>query len=81
MIVFDLKCRDGHTFEEWFASSADSEAKLAAHQLRCPTCGDSHLQKAVSAARVASGASEPAVGPCGLPACAGGVCQMSSSAR
>jgi hypothetical protein len=27
MIVFNLKCAEGHAFEEWFASSAEYEAR------------------------------------------------------
>jgi hypothetical protein len=73
MIVFDLKCRDGHTFEEWFASSSDYEKK-AAGGLACPTCGDTHVEKALSAPRVNGGAREPAPAPCGLPQCGAGTC-------
>ena len=76
MIVFNLKCDQGHAFEEWFASSADYEARTAAHEVTCPDCGDTHVVKAISAPRVNGGASAPAAGPCGLPACGGGMCQM-----
>ncbi len=75
MIVFNLQCGSGHGFEEWFNSSADYEAKLAAREVVCPECGDTHLTKAVSAPRIGGGASEP-VAPCGLPACGAGGCQM-----
>jgi hypothetical protein len=76
MIVFNLKCREGHTFEEWFASSGAYEGKVAAHELRCPECGDDHIEKGISAPRVNGSAAAPAVGPCGLAACGNGVCQM-----
>ena len=78
MIVFNLKCREGHTFEEWFASSAEYEAKASTRELECPHCGDTQVAKGLSAPRINGGAKTPgpAVGPCGLPACAGGVCQM-----
>jgi hypothetical protein len=75
MIVFNLQCAGGHGFEEWFVSSADFEARMAAHQVACPECGGTDLTKAVSAPRVNGGASAPAA-PCGLSACAGGTCQM-----
>lgn len=78
MIVFNLKCGDGHTFEEWFASSAEYERKSAAHALHCPECGDDRIEKGISAPRVNGGAAAaPApVGPCGLPQCGMGGCQM-----
>ena len=75
MIVFNLQCGSGHGFEEWFASSDDYEAKMVAHEVACPECGDTDLTKAVSAPRVNGGTSEPAA-PCGLPACGAGGCQM-----
>jgi hypothetical protein len=80
VIVFNLKCSGGHAFEEWFASSAEYEAKTAAHELICPECGDTCVEKGISAPRINGGASEPApaTGPCGLPACARGVCQMTN---
>jgi hypothetical protein len=77
MIVFNLRCRDGHTFEEWFASSREFQSKADAQALRCPECGDAHIEKGISAPRVNGGAAAaPAVGPCGLPQCGAGVCQM-----
>lgn len=77
MIVFDLRCAHGHVFEEWFASSADFEAKTAAHEIACPQCGDHDVGKALQAPHVAGGsAAEPAAASCGLPACATGACPM-----
>ncbi|MGF1641229.1 MAG: DUF1178 family protein [Rhodospirillales bacterium] len=77
MIVFNLRCDRGHTFEEWFASGADYENKAAAHEVVCPDCGDTHVVKALSAPRINAGAAAPAAAtPCGLPACAGGTCAM-----
>jgi hypothetical protein len=80
VIVFNLKCAEGHGFEEWFASSPDYEAKAAARALVCPECGSTHIEKGLSAPRINGGAQAPApaAGPCGLPACAGGVCQMAN---
>lgn len=79
MIVFDLKCPQGHRFEEWFASSDDFESKLASHAVRCPECGEHHLEKAIMAPRVNGGAQAPAVGPCGQAACAAGPCAFAGS--
>ncbi len=76
MIVFDLHCDQGHTFETWFASRADYDRRQAAGEISCPECGDTQVTKALSAPRINGGAAAPApVGPCGLPACGAGVCQ------
>ncbi len=61
MIVFNLKCANGHIFEEWFRSSSDYEDRRDAHDIACPTCGDHTVEKAVMAPRLGSSApSEPA---------------------
>jgi hypothetical protein len=75
MIVFDLMCGDGHTFEQWFSSSADYDAQAREHALRCPECGGTEVAKALSAPRVNGGAA-PAAAPCGLPACGTGGCGL-----
>lgn len=76
MIVFEFKCAHGHTFEEWFASSTEYEAKSSAHLLVCPECGGNHIKKQFSAPRVNSGALAP-LGPCGRPCgSTDGVCGM-----
>ncbi len=72
MIVFNLKCADGHVFEEWFRSSGEFEARQAAHEIECPTCGDRHVEKAIMAPRVNGGAKPEPVG-CG-GGCASGSC-------
>jgi hypothetical protein len=78
MIVFNLKCASGHTFEEWFATSAEFDAKTDAGALSCPECGDHDIAKAITAPRINGGAAAPAVGPCGLPQCGAGACAMES---
>ncbi|MCU0839765.1 MAG: DUF1178 family protein [Rhodospirillales bacterium] len=75
MIVFNLRCGQGHSFEEWFASSADYDEKAAASALSCPECGDGRVEKGLTAPRINGGAAQP-VGPCGQAACAAGPCQM-----
>jgi len=65
MIVFSLRCSKGHTYDEWFASGAEYDAKSAAGELVCPECGDSHVTKAIMAPRVSSsGTAEAAQTPC-----------------
>lgn len=78
MIVFDLHCGRGHTFEEWFASRTEYDDRVSAHDIVCPECGDKDVAKGLSAPRIngSSDAAAPAVGPCGMPGmpCAGGMC-------
>ena len=38
MIVFDLECLNGHTFEGWFDSKEDLEQQQAQGLLTCPVC-------------------------------------------
>ncbi|MFO1127349.1 MAG: DUF1178 family protein [Rhodospirillales bacterium] len=77
MIVFDLRCENGHGFEEWFKSSSDYETKRDAAEIACPECGDTHIEKGLMAPRVNGGAAAPMPAtPCGMPACAGGTCAM-----
>ena len=52
MIVFDLKCGDGHVFEAWFGSSAAWEAQRAAGLVSCPMCGNGDVAKAVMAPNI-----------------------------
>lgn len=49
MIVFELICRDRHRFEGWFASAEDFEGQKGRGLLACPACGDSHVDKLLTA--------------------------------
>lgn len=60
MIVFDLKCRGGHVFEAWFASSAAYEEQAAAGRVRCPLCDSAEVGKAVMAPNIAPKGERPA---------------------
>ena len=40
MIIYDLKCRDGHTFEGWFKNREVFERQKAGGLIACPICGD-----------------------------------------
>ncbi|MEM8800137.1 MAG: DUF1178 family protein [Pseudomonadota bacterium] len=53
MIVFDLKCGDGHVFEGWFRSSSDFEDQRERGLLVCPSCGKGEIIKAPMAPRIA----------------------------
>ena len=52
MIAYDLRCSAAHGFEGWFRSPADYQSQLAAGQLYCPFCGDSAIQKQLSAPNI-----------------------------
>ncbi len=52
MIAFDLVCSHQHRFEGWFASSREYERQLADGLLICPSCGDQHIEKALSVPNV-----------------------------
>lgn len=52
MIVFDLKCGNGHVFEAWFASSEGFARQRSDGQLVCAVCGDTQVDKAVMAPAV-----------------------------
>ena len=52
MIVFDLKCGDGHVFEAWFGSSPAWEEQRAAGLVACPICGNGDVAKAAMAPNV-----------------------------
>jgi hypothetical protein len=54
MILFDLRCKDGHGFEAWFRDGAAYEDQVAAGGVACPVCGDTEVSKALMAPAVSS---------------------------
>ena len=55
MIVYDLKCRDGHQFEAWFRDSGAYDAQVEAGEVLCPVCGCTNVQKALMAPNLSRG--------------------------
>jgi hypothetical protein len=53
MILFTLRCTKNHEFEAWFRDNVGFEAQHAAGEIACPHCGDSAVEKAVMAPRLA----------------------------
>ena len=53
MIVFNLKCGEGHVFQAWFRDGAAYDAQAAAGEVACPACGDVQVAKAPMAPRIA----------------------------
>ena len=60
MKVLYLGCQHGHVFEGWFASEDDFQSQKARALVLCPMCGDSHIDKRLSAPRLNLGAAAPA---------------------
>lgn len=63
MIVYDLHCPDGHRFEGWFGSAKDFASQRKRGLLSCPTCGDTGIERGLSAPRLNMGALEPRKAP------------------
>jgi hypothetical protein len=55
MIVYDLACDKGHTFEAWFKDSTAYDRQEKKKQLSCAVCGSSRVHKAPMAPRIGSG--------------------------
>ena len=55
MIRYTLKCAADHAFDSWFPSAAGYDSLKAAGHVACPTCGDTAVEKALMARRVALG--------------------------
>ena len=49
MIVYSLRCKNGHEFEGWFRDSASYDAQSCDGTLSCPTCNSRRVEKAIMA--------------------------------
>jgi len=58
MIRYRLKCKKGHQFDAWFASSAAYEKQAKGKQLSCAKCGSTQVSKALMTPKVAKGAAK-----------------------
>lgn len=52
MILFDLRCAQGHEFEAWFKDGAAFDAQTKAGGIGCPVCGSTEVAKAPMAPRL-----------------------------
>ncbi|MHA1568267.1 MAG: DUF1178 family protein [Alphaproteobacteria bacterium] len=52
MILFDLKCGQGHVFEAWFKDGETYAAQSRAREISCPRCANTEIGKAPMAPRV-----------------------------
>ena len=55
MIVYNLRCKNGHEFEGWFRDSAAYDAQYSDGSLSCPTCNSRRVEKAIMAPALAAG--------------------------
>jgi hypothetical protein len=53
MILFTLRCAQGHEFEGWFRDGDGFETQQKAGEISCPECGETSVEKAVMAPRLA----------------------------
>jgi hypothetical protein len=61
MICYRLRCKKGHEFEAWFASSAAYDRQEKRDLLSCPNCGTNKVSKALMAPRISRRKGRPAV--------------------
>ncbi len=45
MIIYDLTCSRGHSFEGWFDNLEDLSAQIEKKILLCPVCGDESVSR------------------------------------
>ncbi len=53
MILYDLRCQEGHIFEAWFKDSAAYDKQAEAGRVDCPVCGSTKVEKAPMAPNLA----------------------------
>jgi hypothetical protein len=68
MIRYDLRCREGHRFESWFASAAAFDRLQTAGHVACPACGTASVEKALMAPAVVPAGERQAARPLAAPA-------------
>ena len=59
MIVYNLRCKNGHEFEGWFRDSAAYDMQAEEGKLSCPTCNSRRVEKAIMAPAVAASDRKP----------------------
>jgi hypothetical protein len=53
VIVYNLRCKNGHEFEGWFRDSASFDTQSGDGSLSCPTCSSRRVEKAIMAPSLA----------------------------
>jgi hypothetical protein len=52
MILYELRCANGHNFEAWFRDSAAYDTQAKRGEVECPSCSDTVIEKAPMAPRL-----------------------------
>ncbi|MCE5264680.1 MAG: DUF1178 family protein [Deltaproteobacteria bacterium] len=60
MIIYDLKCQNGHKFEGWFKDRGTFEEQAAGKIIACPVCGDTEAVLIPSSVAIMGRESRPA---------------------
>lgn len=55
MILYQLRCHQGHDFDAWFLNGASYDSQSASGDVTCPFCGTPEVAKAPMAPNIASG--------------------------
>jgi hypothetical protein len=63
MVVYDLNCASGHTFEGWFRNLEAFADQLARGLVACPVCHSVEVSRRPTASRVNTGARPPVESP------------------
>ncbi|MEI7607497.1 MAG: DUF1178 family protein [Rhodospirillaceae bacterium] len=66
MILFNLRCAEGHDFEAWFRDGEAWETR-GAGSVSCPLCGGTDITKAPMAPRIGRHRGEPEPAPVAIP--------------
>ena len=53
MIVYSLRCKNGHEFEGWFRDSVAFDSQSGDGLLCCPTCNSRRVEKSMMAPSLA----------------------------
>jgi hypothetical protein len=54
VIKYSLGCENGHSFEGWFAQSADFDRQVESGFLTCPVCNSTSISKSLMAPSVST---------------------------
>ena len=65
MIRYNLRCKQGHSFESWFQSSTAYESQEKRKLVSCPACGSTKVERAIMAPQIVSkkGREKPQAAP------------------
>ena len=53
MILYQLRCSNGHEFEAWFRNSSTFDLQVGDGDVACPHCADTDVSKAIMAPNIA----------------------------